>query len=132
MVIQEQITLQTNGHGHMTDLSGEVARVVEASGVTRGTVNVEVVGATVQLRGRIRPDALLFGESTGRVIATTSDADALLELARECGVTAERVGETGGKRLWVGPARGESWLDVPIDSLRERWSRAIPRRMEVS
>ena len=46
MVIQEQITLQTNGHGHMTDLSGEVARVVEASGVTRGTVNVFNVGST--------------------------------------------------------------------------------------
>ncbi len=46
MVIREQITLQTNGHGHMTDLSGEVARVVEASGVTRGTVNVFNVGST--------------------------------------------------------------------------------------
>jgi phosphoribosylformylglycinamidine synthase len=92
----------------------------------------DVVGATIELRGGIRPDALLFGESTGRVITTTSDAEALLELARERGVPAEHVGETGGERLWVGPARGEPWIDVRIDGLRERWRRAIPRRLEES
>jgi phosphoribosylformylglycinamidine synthase len=92
----------------------------------------DVVGATVQLRASIRPDALLFGESTGRIVATTSDADALLGLAGERGVPAERVGETGGDKLSVGPARGEPWLDAPIHALRERWRRAIPRRLETS
>jgi phosphoribosylformylglycinamidine synthase len=92
----------------------------------------DVVGASVRLRGGIRPDALLFGESTGRVVATTSDADALLGLAGELSIPAESVGETGGDRLWVGLAGGEPWLDVPVDTLRERWSRAIPRRLEGS
>jgi phosphoribosylformylglycinamidine synthase len=90
----------------------------------------EIVGATVRLRSSIRPDALLFGESTGRVIATTSDAGALLELAQQHGVPAEQVGETGGDRLRVGPERGEPWLDAPVANLRECWSRAIPRRLE--
>ncbi len=49
MVIQEQITLQTSGHAHMTDLTGQVARAVEACGVTRGTVNVFNVGSTAAI-----------------------------------------------------------------------------------
>ena len=89
----------------------------------------ERVGATVRLLGTIRPDALLFGESTGRVVATTSDAKALIELARESGVPAECIGETGGERLSVGPLEGEPWLDVEVVSLCKRWRDAIPRRL---
>ncbi len=46
MVHQEKITLQTDGHGHMHDLTGEVARVVAASGVTTGVASVFSVGST--------------------------------------------------------------------------------------
>ncbi|MHC4108953.1 MAG: secondary thiamine-phosphate synthase enzyme YjbQ [Planctomycetota bacterium] len=49
MVIQKQIALETSGHAHMTDLTGQVARVVEASGVSRGTVNVFNVGSTAAI-----------------------------------------------------------------------------------
>jgi phosphoribosylformylglycinamidine synthase len=87
------------------------------------------VGATIRLPGTIRPDALLFGESTGRVVATTSDAGALIELARRSGVAAASIGETGGDRLSVGPIAGEPWLDVEVASLHERWRDAIPRRL---
>jgi phosphoribosylformylglycinamidine (FGAM) synthase-like enzyme len=89
----------------------------------------QLVGATVRLAGTIRPDALLFGESTGRVVATSSDAEALVELARQSGLPAERIGETGGERLSVGPTSGEPWLDAEVASLRDRWRDAIPRRL---
>jgi len=36
------------------------------------------IGVRVDLADAIRPDALLFGESTGRVLVSTSDAEALL------------------------------------------------------
>jgi len=87
------------------------------------------MGASVQLPGTIRPDALLFGESTGRVIATTSDAKGLTELAKRAGVPATCIGETGGDRLLIGPIEDEPWLDVDVASLHECWRGAIPRRL---
>jgi phosphoribosylformylglycinamidine synthase II len=84
------------------------------------------VGARVKLPGTIRPDALLFGESTGRVIATTEDASGLIERARKAGVPAESVGATGGDRLTIGPVEGQPWLDADVASLWERWKNAIP------
>ena len=90
------------------------------------------VGATLVLRDTIRPDALLFGESTGRVIATTRNPQALIALARDLGVPAREVGETGGDRLRVGPQGGAPWIDATVSSLRETWARAIPRRLEVT
>jgi phosphoribosylformylglycinamidine synthase len=92
-------------------------------------IGPKFVGATVRLLSTIRPDALLFGESTGRVVATTSDANALIELAQRSGVPAARIGETGGDRLSVGPIEGEPWLDVEVVSLHKRWRDAIPRRL---
>ena len=62
----------------------------------------ERIGARIALGDSIRPDALLFGESTGRVIAASATPDALLGLAAEHGVPARAIGETGGDRLVVG------------------------------
>jgi phosphoribosylformylglycinamidine synthase len=90
------------------------------------------VGARVELGDSIRPDALLFGESTGRVVAATRDPEALLAAAREEGLPARRVGETGGERLVVGPPGGEPWIDCAVARLREIWARALPRRLEVA
>jgi len=95
-------------------------------------IGPQVVGAKVRLPNSIRADALLFGESTGRVIVASSDAEALLELASQHGVPAACIGESGGTRLCVGPLEGEPWLDIGVGSLRERWQRAIPRRLEQS
>ena len=90
------------------------------------------MGATIALADTIRPDALLFGESTGRVIAATAQPDALLGLARERGVPAQRIGETGGSRLEIGPKRGVPWIDAPLERLHGLWARAIPRRLEAA
>ncbi len=90
------------------------------------------VGASVTLgEGEaLRPEALLFGESTGRVIAATADPEGLLALARACGVPATRIGETGGDRLEIRSAGGEVWIDATLQGLEEIWRRAIPRRLE--
>ena len=80
--------------------------------------------------GVIGSDALLFGESTGRVIATTDDPAALLALAKDRDVAAQTIGETGGDRLIVSARGGEAWLDLPIERLRAVWQAAIPRRLE--
>jgi phosphoribosylformylglycinamidine synthase len=91
-----------------------------------------LVGAKIALGDTLRPDALLFGESTGRVLAATPDPQALLALAREDRVPARQVGETGGARLVIGPPSGAPWIDADVASLRSVWARALPRRLEES
>jgi len=88
------------------------------------------VGARVDFDEPFRPDAVLFGESTGRVIVATTDPDALLSLARELEVPASRVGTTGGEDLRIGSSRtGEVWVERRVDALEAVWRRALPRRL---
>jgi len=46
MVHQDTIRFSTDRHGHMHDLTSEVARIVKASGVETGVVHVFSVGST--------------------------------------------------------------------------------------
>jgi phosphoribosylformylglycinamidine synthase len=116
--------------------------VVSAHGVSRGGLAVALakcglrgpgrIGASIELADALRPDALLFGESTGRVLVATSREAELLALAQRAGVPAQRLGATGGERLRIGPGRGRPWIDAPLARLHEIWSRAIPRRLEAA
>ncbi|MCZ6782051.1 MAG: phosphoribosylformylglycinamidine synthase subunit PurL [Proteobacteria bacterium] len=90
------------------------------------------LGVRVELDETMRPDALLFGETPSRVVATTSDPDGLLAAAAEAGVPARTVGETGGDRLIIASGPGRSWIDVEVSRLQAIWERAIPRRLETS
>jgi len=49
MVYQEQITLQTIGHGQMLDITSQVADVVQRSGAATGVAQVFCVGSTTAL-----------------------------------------------------------------------------------
>ncbi len=88
------------------------------------------VGAEVALTDTIRADALLFGESTGRVIVSSAAPERLQALAAECGVPARRIGSTGGDRLRIAPGAGDPWIDARVAALRACWANAIPRRLE--
>jgi len=46
MIHQQEIHIQTTGHRHMQDLTGEVTRVVRASGVRSGLVHIFNIGST--------------------------------------------------------------------------------------
>jgi secondary thiamine-phosphate synthase enzyme len=46
MVFQQQIQLQTRGHGHMHDLTEQVSRLVAQAKVQTGIVHVFCVGST--------------------------------------------------------------------------------------
>ena len=46
MVVQKQISLNTTGHGHMTDITADVHSIVSASGVRTGLVHIFNVGST--------------------------------------------------------------------------------------
>lgn len=49
MVLQKTIRLHTQGRGAILDLTAEVERVVRASGVSTGVVNVAAKGSTVAI-----------------------------------------------------------------------------------
>jgi len=49
MAFQKQIVITTSGHGDMHDLTTDVARIVAASGIQTGMVNVFNVGSTAAL-----------------------------------------------------------------------------------
>mgnify|MGYP005836634229 CR=1 FL=1 len=46
MVHQEQLSLETRGHGHMQDITGRVADVVRRAKISTGVVHVFCVGST--------------------------------------------------------------------------------------
>jgi len=46
MTYQQQLSLQTKGHGTMHDLTNQVGAIVSESGIKTGTVNIFNVGST--------------------------------------------------------------------------------------
>lgn len=46
MVHQERFTVQTSGHRDMHDITDQVGRIVDASGIQQGTVHVFNLGST--------------------------------------------------------------------------------------
>lgn len=49
MTHQQEITLQTSGHGQMDDLTARLAEIVRQSHITRGIANLAVVGSTAAI-----------------------------------------------------------------------------------
>lgn len=49
MIQQQQFRIETRGHGHMQDITDHVARIVSASGVRTGTVQVFNIGSTAAI-----------------------------------------------------------------------------------
>jgi phosphoribosylformylglycinamidine synthase len=73
-----------------------------------------------------RVEALLFGESAARAVVSCArrDLPALLERARELGVPAREIGETGGDRIRIEPG-----VDVGLAEAHDVWSRTLPEAL---
>jgi phosphoribosylformylglycinamidine synthase len=89
------------------------------------------LGAVVRLApGRIRRDAVLFGESQSRVVlsAKPSHRQAILDQAKSLGVPAEVIGSVTGARLTI--SLGDvTMVDVPVATLHDRWALSIERTL---
>jgi len=46
MVYQQEIHLKTSGHGDMIDITAEVERIVQHSGIRTGLAQVQIIGST--------------------------------------------------------------------------------------
>jgi hypothetical protein len=77
----------------------------------------------------IRLDALLFGETQGRIVITTSHLDAVkvVERAKLLGVKATRIGTVGENKLTI--SSGAQTFSWPVDELYDLWWNAIARAM---
>ena len=109
-------------------LSVALAECCISQHVARGTP--KLIGAQIDLTAfkDVRLDALLFGESQGRVIVTTSGLDATktIERAKLLGIPATRIGTVGGDALII---KTDAELKWPVAELHDLWWNAIARAM---
>ena len=84
------------------------------------------LGAHVDLEQGIRLDALLFGESQSRMLASLKrrHLGRLRDMARRDDVPFTVLGEVRGRNLVIGDV-----VDLPLDAARERWRHALERRL---
>jgi phosphoribosylformylglycinamidine synthase subunit PurL len=84
------------------------------------------MGARIDLEEGLRPDALLFGESHGRVVVSVRrrHLTRLREIARREGVPLTVIGEVRRQELEIGDL-----LVLDVGMLRERWRTALPRAL---
>ncbi|MFO0780046.1 MAG: AIR synthase related protein, partial [Nitrospira sp.] len=92
-------------------------------------------GAMVTLtKGRIRNDAVLFGESQSRVVISVrpSCRQAVLDRVRSFGVPADVIGAVSGDRLIISVRHegiAECLIDQPVSGLLDRWACALEQSL---
>ena len=82
-----------------------------------------IMGANVRFsNSSMRKDALLFGESQSRFIASLApqDIDRLKSIADEKGVKLEVIGTVGGDSLVI-----EGLIDLPVSAIKAEWEATI-------
>jgi phosphoribosylformylglycinamidine synthase II len=84
------------------------------------------LGVRAGLEAGTRLDALLFGESQSRMVASVrrKHLGRFRDLARREDVPLTVIGEVRGRSIVIGEA-----IDVPVEPARERWRRALERRL---
>jgi phosphoribosylformylglycinamidine synthase len=93
------------------------------------------LGAVVKLRlGRLRKDAVLFGETQSRILlsAKRDHREAILDHARRLSVPAEVIGAVGGGQLviYLGDEHSTTkTVDVPVATLHDRWVNSLERTL---
>jgi phosphoribosylformylglycinamidine synthase subunit PurL len=90
------------------------------------------LGAVVRLnQGRLRKDAVLFGESQSRVVvsAKPTHRQAILDQAKRLGVPAEVIGSVTGTRLTI--SLGDATMvDSSVSALHDRWALSIEQMLK--
>jgi len=104
---------------------GGLAVALAESAMTGG------LGAAVTLVAGVRPSALLFGETTGRVVVTfpAEHEHRISGAAAELGVRSARIGTVGGARLTIS-LDGRAVVDEDVAALRDLWRSAFARALE--
>jgi len=78
------------------------------------------IGAEVRIPSRLEVLRDLFGESSTRIVLSTTNPAELLKRAGQMGLNAHDLGRVGGKRLTM-TYEGERAVDLSIDELETAW-----------
>jgi len=88
----------------------------------------KAIGASINLTGSVRKDALLFGESQSRVIISCdkSNADKIKKIALRYKVPFEAIGCTGGRRLLINVNNSKA-INADLEGLRDAWKNSLKK-----
>jgi len=91
----------------------------------------QMLGAHVDVSDPLIPAdrALLWGESQGRILVSTSDADAVMAFAAAVGVPAQVIGQVTTEPRLVITTHGRT-LDTPLAPMADAFFNAIPALMQ--
>ncbi|HLH32447.1 MAG TPA: phosphoribosylformylglycinamidine synthase subunit PurL [Terriglobia bacterium] len=84
------------------------------------------IGAEIQIPFQVEVRKDLFGESSSRVILSTSQAAELKKRAEQVGLKFYELGKVGGKRLILKYEKVEA-VNIDIDELESAWRQALPK-----
>ena len=91
------------------------------------------LGAEVRLDDSAPAEHALFNERGARAIVSVkpSSLAAVLETAREYGVTADHVGEVTGDGAFRIQHKGRVVIDAPVETLHDTWAHSLERTLKV-
>jgi phosphoribosylformylglycinamidine synthase len=95
-----------------------------AVAVAECSFGVEGIGARLRLDSDLTPEFLLFHEGPSRILLSTEHPDKVEQIARECGVRADRIGVTIRGQIEIGN-RSETLIASPIADLRAAWENSL-------
>ena len=89
------------------------------------------LGARIRLDPGIRPSALFFGETTGRVVVSFADSrmGEVASVAAELGVPLTVIGQVEKDRLEISVG-DDRLVDEAVGELRDLWTSSFSRRIE--
>jgi len=88
-------------------------------------------GAYVNLKGDMRIDALLFGESQSRIIVSVKPdyLDKLIMISENLNIACEVIGTVCGSELSI-DVNGNNVVKLPVEEMKKEWEVTIPAYME--
>ncbi len=92
------------------------------------TNSAKLLGAEINLpAGRMRKDALLFGESQSRIVlsARPKNLKKILQIAKKNKTPVAVIGEVGGNKLVI-----NRLINLSLQDLHKAWSKAIENQMK--
>jgi len=92
------------------------------------------LGADVKLETTSSAEYALFGESGARAVVTAAPTSlaAVLETARQCGVTAHQIGQVIGSDAFRIEYKGSAVIDTSVAKLYDVWAHSLERTLKVS
>jgi len=94
--------------------------------------NGQKFGCHLELKDKIRTDALLFGETQSRIIVSTQNRNlqSLLDLAQKRRVKAVAIGQTGGEKLVIRHLDKEV-VNASLEEAYRLWKGTLPEVFKI-